>query len=110
MPRRFENGVDVRGALILNGTALQQVLINGAVTINLSNLASLPSGYRWTGVLDFAYTSGTISWFTGNAGFTTRWDRNAVLVPNPGETESVIIRVIGGRSVIRVASLGGGTT
>jgi hypothetical protein len=134
MPRRFENGIDVRGRLILSGSALQQVLtiapsagvytidvlagnefeasaaINGATTVNLSNLASLPSGYRWTGVLDFAYTSGTISWFTGNAGFTARWDRNTTLVPTAGETESVIIRVIGGRSVIRIAALGGGTT
>jgi hypothetical protein len=134
MPIRCDNGIDVSGRLILSGSALQQVLtispsagvytidvlagnefetsaaINGATTVNLANLGSLPNGYRWTGVLDFAYTSGTISWFTGNAGFTARWDRNTTLVPTAGETESVIIRVIGGRSVIRIAALGGGTT
>jgi hypothetical protein len=48
--------------------------INGATTINLSNLASLPAGYRWRGVFSFAYTSGAVSWFAGNTGYTVKWD------------------------------------
>ena len=37
--------------------------INGATTINLSNLNTIPNGYVWRGVLSFQYTSGTVTWF-----------------------------------------------
>ena len=55
------------GVYTLDVTAANEFVtaaaIAGATTINLSNLTSLPAGYRWRGVLSFSYTSGTVSWF-----------------------------------------------
>jgi hypothetical protein len=81
--------------------------INGAVTVNLSNLAGIPSGYVWRGVLRFAYTSGAITWFSGNSGYTVKWDGGSALTPTAGEQEAVIIEVVGGQTVIEVAALRG---
>jgi hypothetical protein len=78
--------------------------INGATTINLSNLANLPTGYRWRGVFSFSYTSGVISWFSGNAGYTVKWDGGSAPTPTAGETETVVIAVTGGGTTIEVTA------
>jgi len=77
----------------------------GATTINLSNLSSIPSSGLWRGVLRFAYTSGTISWFTGNSGYTVKWDGGSAITPTAGETECVVIEVYG--TTVEVAALRG---
>jgi hypothetical protein len=55
------------GTYTLDVTAANEFVtgaaIAGATTINLSNIASIPSGYIWRGVLSFLYTSNTITWF-----------------------------------------------
>lgn len=81
--------------------------ITGAVTINLSNLGEIEANYIWRGVLSFQYTSGTISWFTGNNGVTVKWDGGAALVPVAGELETVIISHVGGSTTIEVTSMKG---
>lgn len=81
--------------------------IAGNVTINLSNLNVLPSGYTWRGVLRFAYTSGTVSWFTGNSGYTVKWDGGTAVTLNGGQTEAVVIDVVGGSTIIEVVALRG---
>jgi len=86
--------------------------IAGATTINLSNLATIPSGYVWRGVLSFSYTSGTISWFTGNvsAGATVKWDGGTAITPTASDVETVAITVVGTGSAtvtIDVAALKG---
>ena len=81
--------------------------INGATTINLSNLNTIPTGYVWRGVLSFAYTSGVVSWFTGNSGYTVKWDGGIAPTLTASETESVVITVVGGGSTIEVAALQG---
>jgi len=86
--------------------------IAGATTINLSNLANIPSGYVWRGVLSFLYTSGTISWFTGNvsAGATVKWDGGTAITPTASDVETVAITVVGTGSAtvtIDVAALRG---
>jgi hypothetical protein len=81
--------------------------IAGATTINLSNLASIPSGYVWRGVLSFSYTSGTISWFTGNAGYTVKWDGGTAMTPTANDVEKVVIEVVGGGTTIEIAPLKG---
>jgi len=86
--------------------------IAGATTINLSNLANIPTGYVWRGVLSFSYTSGTISWFTGNisAGATVKWDGGTALTPTASDVETVAITVVGTGSAtvtIEVAALRG---
>lgn len=83
--------------------------IAGATTINLSNLASIPSGYLWRGVLTFSYTSGTISWFTGNSTYTVKWDGNSAMTPTASEVEKVVIEVVGGTTTIEIAPLKGRT-
>ena len=81
--------------------------INAATTINLSNLNTIPTGYVWRGVLSFAYTSGVVSWFTGNSGYTVKWDGGTAPTLTASETESVVITVVGGGSTIEVAALQG---
>ena len=81
--------------------------IAGATTINLSNLANIPSGYIWRGVLSFAYTSGTITWFSGNSGYTVKWDGGTAITPTASERETVIIAVVGGETTIEIAALRG---
>ena len=81
--------------------------IAGATTINLSNIASIPSGYIWRGVLTFAYTSGTISWFTGNSGYTVKWDGGTAMTPTASDVEKVVIEVVGGTTTIEIAPLKG---
>jgi|GEM_PF-1724451 hypothetical protein len=81
--------------------------IAGATTINLANLANIPSGYLWRGVLSFAYTSGTISWFTGNSGYTVKWDGGSAMTPTASQTEKIVIEVVGGTTTIEVAPLKG---
>lgn len=76
-------------------------------TINLSNLASIPSGYLWRGVLTFSYTSGTITWFSANTGFTVKWDGGSAMTPTASDVETVVITVVGGGSTIEVAALKG---
>ena len=95
----------------LDATAANEFLtaaaIAGAITINLSNLASIPSGYVWRGVLRFAYTSGTITWFSGNTGYTVKWDGGSAITPTASDQESVIIEVVGGSTIIEVAAMRG---
>jgi hypothetical protein len=81
--------------------------IAAATTINLSNLNTIPTGYAWEGVFRFEYTGGTIAWFTGNSGYTVRWDGNVAMTPTDNEVETVIIRVVGGVSIIDIAALMG---
>jgi hypothetical protein len=77
--------------------------INGATTINLSNLNTIPSGYTWRGVLSFQYTSGTVTWFGGNTGYTVKWDGNTAPTLTASDLETVVITVVGGGSTIEVA-------
>ena len=81
--------------------------INGATTIDLSNLNTIPSGYVWRGVLSFEYTSGTVTWFGGNAGYTVMWDGGSAPTLTASEVETVIITVVGGGTTIEVAALQG---
>jgi hypothetical protein len=81
--------------------------INGATTINLSNLASLPTNYVWEGVLTFSYNSGVISWFSGNSGYSVKWDGGIAIIPTSGETETLVIRVVGGVTNIEVYASSG---
>jgi len=76
--------------------------INGATTINLSNLNTIPVGYEWEATFRFAYTSGVITWFSGNTGYTVKWDDNTALVPTAGQVETVVISVIGGGNTIEI--------
>lgn len=81
--------------------------IAGATTINLSNLTSLPTGYRWRGVFSFAYTSGALTWFssfTATAGNLVKWDTGTAIVPTAGQTETVVITYTGGATVIEVTA------
>ena len=98
--------IDVQGANeFVTGAA-----IAGATTINLSNLANIPTGYVWRGVLSFSYTSGAISWFTGNTGATVKWDGGTAITPTASEVETVAITVVGTGSTtvtIDVAALKG---
>jgi hypothetical protein len=102
------------GVYTLSATAANEFVtsaaIAGATTINLSNLTSIPSGTVWRAVLSFAYTSGVINWFPGNSTYTVKWDGNTAIVPTAGETETVIITVVGGINVIEVAPLKGRLT
>jgi hypothetical protein len=84
--------------------------IAGATVVNLSNLASIPTGAVWRAVLSFEYTSGVINWFPGNTGFTVRWDGGSAISPTAGETETIAITVVGGTTVIDVAFLLGRNT
>ena len=101
------------GVYTLDVTAANEFItgaaIAGATTVNLSNLASIPSGYVWRGVFSFSYTSGTITWFSGNAGYTVKWDGNSAITPTAGEVETVVISVVGGGTTIEVAALKGRT-
>jgi hypothetical protein len=96
------------GVYTLDVTAANEFVtaaaIAGATTINLSNLASLPSGYRWRGVLSFAYTSGVVSFFTGNTGYTVKWDGGTAPTLTASDLETVVITVTGGVSVIEVTA------
>ena len=83
--------------------------INGAVTVNLSNLDTIPVGYVWEGVLSFQYTSGSINWFGGNSGYTVKWDGNLAMALTPNEVETVIIRVVGGSNIIDITAVIGRT-
>jgi hypothetical protein len=99
------------GTYTLDVTAANEFVtaaaIAGATTINLGNLASIPNGAVWRGVLSFSYTSNTISWFTGNSGYSVRWDGGSAIVPTASEVEKVVIEVVGGSSIIEVAALKG---
>jgi hypothetical protein len=79
--------------------------IAGTVTVNLSGLSSIPTNSLWRGVLRFAYTSGTISWFTGNSGYAVKWDGGSAVTPTAGETECVVIEAYG--TTIEIAALRG---
>jgi hypothetical protein len=99
------------GTYTLDVTAANEFVtgaaIAGATTINLSNLANIPSGYIWRGVLSFAYTSGTISWFTGNSGYTVKWDGGTAMTLTASDVEKVVIEVVGGTTTIEIAPLKG---
>jgi hypothetical protein len=58
-------------------------------------------------VLSFQYTSGTISWFTGNSGYTVKWDGGTAMTPTASEVEKVVIEVVGGGTTIEIAPLKG---
>jgi hypothetical protein len=83
--------------------------ISAETTVNLSNLNLIPTGYVWEGVFRFQYTSGTITWFSGNSGYTVKWDGNTAILATSGEVETIVIRVVGGTTVIDVAALVGRT-
>ena len=99
------------GTYALDVTAANEFVtaaaIAGTTTINLSNLASIPTNYVWRGVLSFSYTSGTINWFAGNSGYSVRWDGGSAITPTASEVEKVVIEVVGGSTVIEVAALKG---
>jgi hypothetical protein len=96
------------GVYTLDVTAANEFVtaaaIAGATTINLSSLTSLPAGYRWRGVLSLAYTSGVVSWFTGNTGYTVKWDGGTAPTLTASDLETVVITVTGGVSVIEVTA------
>lgn len=79
--------------------------INGAVTITLSNLSTIPNGYVWRGVLSFQFNGGSVAWST--SGYTVKWDGGTPLVPTVGELETVVITVVGGGTTIEISSLFG---
>lgn len=81
--------------------------IAGATTINLSNLDKIPTNYSWYCVLRFSYTSGTITWFSGNTGYTVKWDGGSAITPTASDQEGVVIEVVGGSTIIEVAALRG---
>ena len=81
--------------------------IAGTVTVNLSGLSSIPANSLWRGVLRFAFTSGSISWFTGNSGYTVKWDGGSQMTLTASETECVVIEVYG--TTIEIAALRGRT-
>jgi hypothetical protein len=87
--------------------------ISGSITVNLSNLASIPTGYVWRGVFTFpvAATAGTITWFSANTGgtpaYTVKWDGGSAMTLTASETEKVVIEVVGGTTTIEVAPLKG---
>lgn len=95
--------VDVQSA----NNFVTSAAINGATTVNLSNLANIPTGYLWRGVLSFTYTSGVVSWFTGNTGYTVKWDGGSAPTLTANEVETVVISVVGGGNTIEVAALKG---
>jgi hypothetical protein len=101
------------GTYTVNATLGNEFVTNaaiaGATIVNLSNLASIPTGAVWRAVFSFAYTSGIINWFPANtgSGYTLRWDGNNAIIPTANETETVIITVVGGGNVIEVAALRG---
>jgi hypothetical protein len=80
--------------------------INGATTVNLDNLGEIPAGYLWKGVLTFSYTSGAISWFTGNTGYSVVWTGGSALTPVASASHKVLIEIVGGTSVIEATTLG----
>lgn len=82
-------------------------VINANTTVNLSNLDSLPTNYRWEGIFRFQYTSGTFSWFTDNSSYVKKWDGGSEIQPTSGETETIIIRVVGGQNFIELYSARG---
>ena len=96
------------GVYTLDVTAANEFVtaaaIAGATTINLSSLTSLPAGYRWRGVLSFAYTSGTVSWFAGNTGYTVKWDGDTAPTLTASDVETVVITVVGGGTTIEVTA------
>jgi len=102
------------GTYTLNATLgnefVTSAAIAGATTVNLSNLTSIPTGTVWRCVFSFAYTSGAINWFPGNTGYTVRWDGDTAIIPTPNETETLIITVVGGGTVIDVSYLYGRLT
>ena len=84
--------------------------IAGPVIINLSNLSTIPTGFLWRGVLTFSYTSGTITWFSGNSTYQQKWDgvgNTPPMVPTAGDVEKVVIEVVGGTTTIEIAPLKG---
>ena len=97
------------GVITIDVTAGQAFItsaaINGATTINLANLANLPTNGVWWAVFRYAYTSGAINWFAGNSGYSVKWDGGSAPTPNPGEQEAVVIEVTGGSTVIEVTPL-----
>lgn len=81
--------------------------ISAATTVNLSELESLAANRTWRGVFSFTYSTGTITWFSGNTGFVVKWDGDSAITPTAGEVETVVITVNGGTSTIEVAAMRG---
>lgn len=79
--------------------------VAGNVTITASNLASVPSGQVWRAVFRFAYTSGAIT-LAAPAGATVKGTLGTLTA---GQTYDLIVRFIGGGSVLDYR-LGGGFT
>ena len=79
--------------------------VAGNVTITASNLASVPSGQVWRAVFRFAYTSGAIT-LAAPAGTTVK---GALGTLTAGQTYDLVVRFIGGGSVLDYR-LGGGFT
>jgi hypothetical protein len=77
-------------------------------TINLSNLNLLQSGRIWRGSFRFTYTSGAISWFTGNTGYTVTWYGVNPPTLTAGQSVAIDLLFIGGTTSI-VASPAGGS-
>ena len=87
--------------------------VNGAVTVNLSSLSSIPSGYTWRGVFSFTFTSGSVAFFSGNTGSAVKWDGifAPALTTNEDETFIVSVAGTGGASppTIEIAAMRGRT-
>ena len=77
--------------------------VAGNITITASNLASVPTGQVWRAVFRFAYTSGAIT-LAAPAGATVKGTLGTLTA---GQTYDLIVRFIGGGSVLDYR-LGGG--
>jgi len=82
--------------------------VNGAVTVNLSNLESVPSGYTWRGVFSFTFTSGSVAFFSGNSQ-DKKWDGIFAPALTPNELETFIVSFTGGTNTIEIAAMRGRT-
>lgn len=78
--------------------------IAGNTSITIANSSQIPSGYVWRCVFSFVYTSGTVTWFSGS---TVKWDGGVAPTLTVNDTETFVISITGGTSVIEVAPLRG---
>jgi hypothetical protein len=99
----FGNYRDSVQSLTINGStytinceagseALITSAINSNVTINLANTASVTSGTSYSCTLTFTWTSGAITWFSGNSGFTVLKQALPTLVS--GSTYKAVIQIM----------------
>ena len=81
------------------------------VTVNLSSLDSIPSGYVWRGVFSFKFASGSVSFFPANISALTpyqlKWDGGVAPVLTTNEVETFIVSVNRDKGLIEIAAMRG---